>query len=383
MVEINAKRLPTVNQPRGESKHRGSDMRIARKLPVTASLILAMAALLMAAPAHADDDDKDKDNDRHGKRLVVRCPADSVQAAVDRASPGTTIFVKGVCRENIQITKDDITLSGKRARATCNKANPGGSGTIQGAISIESVRARIEFLSVTGPGVGVFITNRADGRLVCNDISENDETGVIVSRSSNAVLRDNHLTNNGQRRFDNPFVFFDCGLIALDTSSVRSDGNTYADNQYCAIEVDRQSFFRNGDFLPREPGNPADPALRDVYIERGCDPQTGVGCFTNDEGPVAIEVFNGGNLDLRNAEVNGEINVSGLSSLRVEADAEIQGNIRNRFNSIVRIRDRSNLGDRGVDFTGTLTCFDNSLTYFSSVQCGQTCSGPAATSCVP
>ena len=341
-----------------------------------------MAGLLLAVPAYADGDD-DKDNDRGGKRLTVRCPAKSVQAAVDRASPGTTIFIKGVCREDIRITKDDITLSGNRARASCDKTNPGGSGTIQGTISVESVRARIEFLSVTGPGEGVLITNRAHGRLVCNDISENDETGVIVSRSSNAVLRDNHLSSNGQRGIDNPFVFFDCGLYALDASSVRSDGNTYADNQYCAIEVDRQSYFKSGDFLPKEPGNPADPALRDVYIERGCDPQTGAGCFTTDEGPVAIEVFNGGNVDLRNAEVNGLIDVSALSSLRVDGDAELQGNIRNRVNSIVRIRDRSFLGDRGVDFTGTLFCFDNSRAYFSDVQCGQTCSGPAATSCVP
>ncbi len=188
------------------------------------------------------------------------------------------------------------------------------------------------------------------------------------------------LSGNGTRTTDSS-IFFDCGLFAVDASSVRSDGNTYADNQYCAIDIERQSSFRNGAFLPREPGHPADPNGRDVYTELGCDPDTGAGCFTTDFGPLAIEAFNGGLIDLRNADVNGEIATTVLSSFRVDGDAEVQGNILNQHGSMVRLRDRSSLGDREVTYTGTLTCLDTSQAFFSDVQCGETCSGAIPGSC--
>jgi hypothetical protein len=46
--------------------------------------------------------------------LTVACPADSIQAAVDRAEPGTplTITVGGTCTEEVVITTDDVTVQG-------------------------------------------------------------------------------------------------------------------------------------------------------------------------------------------------------------------------------------------------------------------------------
>jgi parallel beta-helix repeat protein len=306
---------------------------------------------------------------------------------VDKVKSGkpSTIIITGVCDEtNVTITKDDITLIGNEIGAPCDKEAPGGVGTINGTITVDGVRARIEHLTITGSGDGVNIRNRAAVHLFCNDISNNEGTGVIVVRSSNAVLRDNTLSGNGTRGAT-PSIFFDCGLFAADASSVDSRGNTYTNNRYCAIEIDRQSTFRNGPFLPRDPDNPhpADPTERDTFTELGCTPATGAGCLTTDEGPVAIEVFNGGLVDLRNADVNGEIESIALSSFRVGGDAVVQGNILNRFGSVVRIRDRSSLGDRSVTYTGTLICNDTSQTFFSSVQCGQTCSGPIPGSCIP
>ncbi len=323
----------------------------------------------------------------------VNCsaPGKTIQSAVDSAKSGDTIFIfGGTCVGDVTIKTDDITLSGNQMGNPCNKADPSASAdaTIDGTVTVDGVRAKIEFLEITGSGRGVTIINRADVRLFCNDISNNEAEGVGVIRSSNAVLRDNTLSGNGTRTA-NPFVFFDCGLFAVDASSVRSVGNTYEDNQYCAVEIDRQSSFRNGAFLPRQAGPGADPNERDVITERGCDPDTGTGCFTSDQNIVAIEVFNGGVVDLRNADVNGEIESTALSSFRVDGDAAIQGNIRARFGSVVRIRDRSFLGDCVVTYTGTLTCNDTSQTFFSNVQCGQTCaggitaSGPGGDTCLP
>ncbi len=328
------------------------------------ALATALASTAHAKPATVVNCDANRNND--------------IQAAVDAASPGDTIFINGNCTDqNVSITKDDITLSGNEADAACNRADPSASAdaTIHGTITVDGVRAKIEHLVITGSGGGVTIINRADVDLTCNDISDNEEEGVGVIRSSNAVLRDNTLSGNGRRETD-PSIFFDCGLFAVDASSVRSEGNTYEDNQYCAVEIDRQSSFRNGAFLPRQagPGQPANE--KDVFTELGCDPGTGTGCFTTDGGPVALVVFNGGLVDLRNSEVNGEIEVTATSSLRFDADGKIQGNILNTINSIIRIRNREKfLGDRQVTFDGTLICDGSSQAYFSSVQCGETCSG--------
>ncbi len=224
----------------------------------------------------------------------------------------------------------------------------------------------------------MYIKNRATARLFCNDISSNQETGVVVTNSSNAVLTDNTLSENGQRRIDDPNVFFDAGLSVGDGSSVDSRGNTYTDNQYSAISVSRSGTFVGGDFLPREPGHPADPNGRDVITERGCDPATGTGCFTSDASPLAVEVFNGGLFQVRNAEINGEAEVVVLSSFRIGGESTMQGNITNGRFSLVKIRNLfPELGDRTVSYTGTLECFGDSKTWGgSSVSCNQICDAP-------
>jgi len=315
---------------------------------------------------------------------MVNCsaPGASIQKVVDSADGPTTIFLDGICTGDVVITKDDITISGNKAGIACDKAFPGGTGTINGTVTVDGVRARIEFLTITGSGNGVDVINRADAHLVCNDISLNAAIGVQVIRSSTAVLTGNTVRGNGTRSA-NPNIFFDSGLFVADASSVLSNGNTYADNQYAAIDVARQSTFRNGEFLPHEPGHQIDPDNRDVIIERGCIPDTGAGCFTNDFSPVAVDVFNGGLVDLRNAELSGEVDSEWQSSFRVGGDAKVQGIVHNFASSIVRIRDRSHFGGRLVTFKGTLQCDATSQTFSSSVQCGQTCNGGIPGTCGP
>ena len=48
--------------------------------------------------------------------VTVVGPADSIQAAVDAATPGDTILVFGTHRENVAIVKDGLTLRGVGAR---------------------------------------------------------------------------------------------------------------------------------------------------------------------------------------------------------------------------------------------------------------------------
>lgn len=355
---------------------------LRRKKNSNAASIVGMLCFAVVSTTVTGDDD-DGNRERH---ITVDCNKSeaSVQKAVDRVKRGrgATIFVVGTCHETVTIDKDDIVLSGNTVGNECDKAHPGGTGTINGTVIINGARARIEHLTLTGSDDGVGIINRATAHLECNDISNNEASGVYVLRSSNAVLRNNRVSGNGTRE-TNPGVFFDCGLFAADASSVDSRGNTYSDNQYCAIEIDRQASFRNGEFLPRAPGNPANPAERDTYVQKGCNPSTGEGCFISDFETVAIIAFNGGLIDLRNADISGFIEVEGLSSFRVGGDATVQGDIYNDIGSLVRIRDRSNFGDRRVTYKGTLSCFNGAQTLYSTVQCFQTCDGtfPLSSSC--
>ena len=330
-----------------------------------------------------------------GTEVTVDCSSGTIQDAVDAATGPTTIFAIGTCNEDISITTDDITLSGNDAVSpvVCNKADPSASAaaTINGTVTVDGVRAKIEFLEITGSGAGVTIINRADARLTCNDISNNDEGGVIVIQTSNAVLTDNTLSSNGQRSFNSPFIFFDVGLFVGGASAVRSDGNTYEDNQYAAIGADTQSYFRNGSFRPRENGHPPIAAQKDVIIQKGGDPANPATCKTNG-GPLAVTLFNNGNADFRNADICGEMNSNANSSFRIDdAGGEIIGNFTARVSSIVRIVDRSNFGDgRLTTFDGTLTCTGGSQTFGGSeVTCGQTCNGgisatgPGGDTCLP
>ncbi len=322
---------------------------------------------------------------------VVDCGAarglNSIQDAVDAASGPETIFVEGLCTEDVIITTDDITLSGNQAGVACNKSDPSASATatIDGTITVDGIRAKIEHLVITGNGAGVLVTNRADARLSCNDISNNQEGGVNVTRTSNAVLRDNTLSSNGQRSFASPFIFFDAGLFVGGASAVRSDGNTYENNQYAAIEADRQSSFRNGSFLPRESGHPPIAGEKDVIIQKGGNPASPATCKTNTGGPIAVITFNNGHAEFHNADICGEIESAVNSTIRIDdAGGEIIGNVSASGGSFVRIRDRSGFGDgRLTTFDGTLTCSGGSQTFGSSVQCGQTCTGAIPGSCTP
>lgn len=314
--------------------------------------------------------------------VMVNCdtPNASIQRAVDNADGPTTIYVNGTCTGDVLIIRDDITLSGNKAGADCDRSFPGGTGTIEGTVTVDGARSVIEFLTITGGGVGVEIVNRATVQLTCNDISLNKASGIEVLRASNAVLVGNTVSGNGAREA-NPNIYYDSGLWVADASSVLSLGNTYADNQYAAIDIARQSTFRNGQFLPNEPGYPADPDERDVITERGCDPETGAGCMTDNYAPVAIDVFNGGGVDLRNAEVNGEIDNEWQSSFRVDGNAAVQGIIHNFVHSVARLKSRNYLGDRAVTFSGTLQCDSSSQSFYGDVYCGQTCDGDIPGSC--
>lgn len=354
-------------------------MRVGRAI-ATVSIAAGMA--LFASHAHASDDD---DRNKTRTRVVDCGEGERVQAAVNGAKRPTTIFIEGACTEDVLVDKDDIALSGNRAGAACDTGDPrlSAGGTIDGTVTVAGVRARIEFLTITGSGAGILVTDRGAAEIACNAIHANQAGGVLVLNDSFARLRDNLISSNGQRSFNQANVFFDCGLFVGDASAVKSFGNTYKQNQYCAVEADRQAYFRNGSFIPRGTGEAPDPGELDIYVQKGCNQGDPAGSC-GDPGTVALEVFNGGNVDLRNADVTGLSEVSGASNLRIGTRATVNGNIDARHNSVVRIESRPGLiPPQTTEFHGGLFCSAGALTFFSRVQCGQTCTGPIPGSCVP
>ncbi len=301
---------------------------------------------------------------------AVNCsaPGRTIQSAVDSATSGGTIFIfGGTCVGDVTIKTDDITLSGNKMGNACDKANPSASaaGTIDGEVTIDGVRAKIEFLEITGSGQGIFVTNRADAQILCSHIHDNDASGVAVNHDSNAVLRDNLVENNGQEDLAptlDPTRNFHCGLYVLDASSVHSFGNTYRGNAYCAIASQRESVFQDGTFSPRRAGNPIDGTETDSIIQRGCASLDVSGCDAglNDFDAVAVEVFNGGSVYLRNSEVTGKIEVSAGSHFRVDDHGKLVGTIDAQHLSLVRLRNR-NIPDDGrvVSFEGLLEHYLN------------------------
>ena len=352
---------------------------VRKTLMMAASLAVALGLLSGTAEAQ-------KTKSKTTSTVVeVDCGGPSgqtLQDAVDAAAPGTTIFVSGTCNEALVVTTDDLTISGNSTGLACDKADPSASSeaTIYGSITVKGVRARLEFLQVTGPGFGVEITARASTEMECNDISSNDESGAIVDHASYALLVDNTFADNGQRDIlaEDPTRYWDCGLYVLRASSVVSNGNTYTGNSYCGLASENQSSFRNGSFIPTRPGFVPDPAEKDVIIQRDCAPLDVSGCDARALGAfdrIAIESWEGGLVNLRHAEVTGLIDTSASSLLRVDTKVILVGDISNLLGGNVRIMNRNLDNGRTVSFTGFLLCDSDSSTYFSSVACGETCTG--------
>lgn len=159
-----------------------------------------------------------------GIALTVDCSTDSLQDAIDSASPGVsvTITVNGTCNEDIYINRDRVTLldgsSGKIVGQTADEA----AVTVDGANNIQIVGLTIEssqtsgngvFVSTNGdltlgdstPGGGVTITNTYSGaiatmggvlRMTYTTFSGNRQSSLNVWRAATARVENSTFTEN-------------------------------------------------------------------------------------------------------------------------------------------------------------------------------------------
>ena len=150
--------------------------------------------------------------------ILVSCPTDSLQTAINLAAPGQTILVSGTCNENILIRneKQRITIDGAGAgvgtRATINA--PGGSP----GFNVRGKGILIQNIIVTGGNDGVVVNRGSNAVLNNNIIQSTGGVGVKVEQLSFAVLTNNLIENNP-----------DDGVSVQDNSTARIGFNADSD----------------------------------------------------------------------------------------------------------------------------------------------------------
>ena len=185
----------------------------------------------------------------------IDCSSASLQAAIDKAKPGDTIFVNGTCNENLNILEEvqRITLDGQ-GKATINGPDKNtatitvlGRGiTIKGFTVRGGQRGILVFRGgtavVEGNTVenvaahGVQVAQSSSARIINNTIQSNPGNGILVTSSSQAFIgflstsdttaRPNTIQNNGGD-----------GIQVMRTSSAVINGNTITDNKRTGVTV--------------------------------------------------------------------------------------------------------------------------------------------------
>jgi parallel beta-helix repeat protein len=145
----------------------------------------------------------------------------TIQAAVDAANPGDTVRVPpGTYHESVLVTKDDITIEGSAG------AILDGTGLTGSGITVRSLNpsARINGFKLSGLRIqnyvrngvilnrvdnyqidhgeyvdnvayGIFPIRSSHGLIEFNKVSGSDDTGIYIGQSSDAIIRNNHVTD--------------------------------------------------------------------------------------------------------------------------------------------------------------------------------------------
>jgi parallel beta-helix repeat protein len=172
-------------------------------------------------------------------RATVVGPGDSIQAAVDAASPGDTLLVSGTHRENVAVQTDGLTLRGARAviipPATpavhaCFDPTEVGEAVhgicVIGDVDFDTgeVSRIVEGVTVTGftirgfTGSALTAIGAANTTFMGNVVSDNGDAGVSAARSTRTHVLSNQVSGS---RF---------GIFAVDALGGDVLGNSVHDN---------------------------------------------------------------------------------------------------------------------------------------------------------
>src|SRR5947207_13008123 len=176
------------------------------------SLVVAPAALLLMLIAVAG-------SAKAATKVVG--PGDSIQTAIDAASPGDTIVVVGLHRENVAITTDGITLRGKGAvlepaatptqNACFDPSTPADVNGIcvLGEINFDTGEVLREVRDVTVSGFtirgfsdsGIVAVGAHDATFKNNVADDNDEYGITAFTSTGTRMLFNRASGSHEAGF--------------------------------------------------------------------------------------------------------------------------------------------------------------------------------------
>jgi hypothetical protein len=211
--------------------------------------------------------------------VVVDCNlGQSISAAL--ALGETDITVNGTCTESVYVASDDVTIAG------------GVNGEIDGSLTVWGAqRFTMQNMAVTATDnwvEGIWVTHAASANFRNITVSgEVEYCAILVYFDSFAEIRDSTLDGNM------------CGLSVGTGSFVSGWDNVIRNNQTVAVEVYQHGTYR---------------ARRDTF-----DGSTGSG--------PAVTVSRNSFLDLRSANVTGDVSATDQSHLLARSGATVTGNI--------------------------------------------------------
>jgi parallel beta-helix repeat protein len=186
---------------------------------ITMALALVAALDLMGAPAAL-------------AATVNVGPGQSIQAAINAASPGDTIVVApGTYRENIEINKNNITLQGTPGGTVL--APPGAAKVTHNACFVSATNfdgiclAQVSGVTVSGftvrgfPGVGIHSINSDHLTITNNRLNNNGLDGIADYGGSFNTISDNQAAGSSE-----------AGILVADSTgaSTTISGNTATNN---------------------------------------------------------------------------------------------------------------------------------------------------------
>ncbi|PZS29412.1 MAG: hypothetical protein DLM58_15455 [Pseudonocardiales bacterium] len=252
--------------------------------PIVLTLALALvAALEVVAPSAAS---AATINVSHGQ---------SIQAAIDSASPGDTIVVApGTYRENIQINKNDITLQGagstdgtqtiltppSASKATHNSCfvsgsnfdgicitngnPPSGPVTAATALSGDTVSG---FLVRGFPGIGIHAYGAFNVTMDSNRLTNNALDGVAAYAGGGVAITNSQASGSSEAGFLEADTIGFFTPTPVPVPNLATIANNTATNNGAGIEIrdstDPSTFFDPGNTL-------ANQTIIDNHVEANC-----------------------------------------------------------------------------------------------------------------
>lgn len=193
-----------------------------------------------------------------GGSILVFCPDDSLQNAINLAAPGQSIAVSGTCIENILVRneKQRISIDGSNTAVIDAPSNN------TPAINIRGKGILIQGVTISGGSNGVYV-NRGSNAVLNNNVIQNSMgNGIQVDELAFSVITNNTIQNNDRAGIfvteastarigfnadsemsasPNTIQSNASGIVVSNGSSARIIGNTIQNNAGSGIQVVRDA----------------------------------------------------------------------------------------------------------------------------------------------